>query len=95
MTLLACIASAIVSLMTGVTATVLIHRTEAARIMHARIELARQWRLLSGLWQRMDPATRPKVYQHLSFQQRLVFFSEIAKHDMKGESHVTQAEAQA
>ncbi len=84
MTLLACLASVIVGLLVGTGATVLIHRTEATRIMRARVELAQQWRLLDSVWQRIDPATRPKVYQHLSFHQRLVLFSELAKADMRG-----------
>lgn len=91
MMLLACLASIIVGLLVGTSATVLIHRAEAVRIMQARVELARQWRLLNGLWLRMDPDTHPKVYQHLSFHQRLVFFSELAKDDVRSGTHATQA----
>lgn len=79
MTLLAIIASALIASLITAGAAYLIHRQEADRIIAARSELATQWALLAEVWIRIDPNTRPKVYTHLSWAQRMTFFSELAQ----------------
>lgn len=78
MMLLACLASTVVGLLTGVIGSALLRRTETERIASARAELTRQWRLLEQIWTQLDPATRLRVHISLTYWQKVVLLSQLA-----------------